>query len=173
MTTDLPHDPLGRLIYFTAQEIHNLAKKILQPLDITLEQFHILKFLVKNDGLTQCQLCRAANKSAANMTRLLDRLASKSLLTRKTNPHDRRAAMVMLTAKGRSLVVEARKVLDSFAVSMNQGLSITDEQVVRAALQTIGANLRTMAEAWHQPRPQTNYPSSEGDQGTLTTALED
>ena len=151
MPTVTPSDPLGRLIYFTAQEIHNLAKKILHPLGITLEQYHTLKILVTNNGLTQCQLCRQANKTAANMTRLLDRLENKALLTRQTDQHDRRATLVLLTDKGRSLVGEARQVLESFAVRMNQGLSIADEQVARATLQTISANLRDMAGAAWQP----------------------
>lgn len=145
MTSAPPPDPLGRLIYFTAQEIHNQAKKILQPLDITLEQFHTLKILVTHDGLTQCRLCREANKTAANMTRLLDRLERKGLLTRRTSPSDRRAAQVMLTAKGRALVQETREVLEAFAIKMNQGLAPADEQAARVALRTISSNLRVLA----------------------------
>ncbi len=175
-TTTSPPDPLGRLIYFTAQDIHNLAQKILQPLDITLEQYHTLKILVMNNGLTQCQLCQKANKTAANMTRLLDRLENKALLSRQTNPHDRRAAMVLLTDTGRTRVNEARNVLESFAAGMNQGLSSTDERVARAALQTIGANLRDMMAAWHRPSPpphQAVLPSLTGNQGALHTNRED
>lgn len=162
MTAAPPQDPLARLIYFTAQEIHNQAKKILQPLDITLEQFHTLKILVIANDLTQCQLCREANKSAANMTRLLDRLEKKGLLTRRTNPSDRRAALVTLTDKGRALVTEAREVLVAFAARMNQGLTPIDEGAVRVALQTISANLRVLAKTPQGQDDRTATPSQRG-----------
>ena len=145
MTSALPPDPLARLIYFTAQEIHNQAQKILQPLDLTLEQYHTLKILVINDGLTQCQLCREASKTPANMTRLLDRLEKKTLLARRADPNDRRASLVMLTDKGRERVNEAKTVLASFAGEMNQGLAPADEQAARVAMRTISANLRVLA----------------------------
>lgn len=144
-TTTQPPEPLGRTIYFAAQEIHNFAKKLLQPFDITLEQFHTLKVLTLHDGQTQCHLCRETNKTAANMTRLLDRLEKKALLVRRENPEDRRATRVVVTDKGRTLIRELRSVVESFSTTMPRGLSDQEQQTVRLALQTITNNLKTMS----------------------------
>jgi DNA-binding MarR family transcriptional regulator len=152
-TSTLPPDPIGRIIYFTAQEIHNQAKKLLQPFDITLEQYHTLKVLTLHDGQTQCHLCRETNKTAANMTRLLDRLEKKALLVRRENPDDRRASCVMVTDKGRSLVKELRSHLDAFSATLTGSLSENDQQALRTTLQTINTNLKAMSGKRRQAPP--------------------
>ena len=56
-------EPLGRLIYLTAQEIKNFAEKLLKPYDLTLEQFHLLKHMSPDSGMSQRQLGDLVNKT--------------------------------------------------------------------------------------------------------------
>lgn len=138
------HEPLGRLIYHTAQEIKNLAERILKPSDLTLEQFHLLKNMSLQSGLTQRQLGELASKTPANMTRILDRLESKSLIVRRDNPKDRRASLVFLTVSGESLVHEVFEVLESFSARISYGISEKDKETVKKVLAAIAANIQTM-----------------------------
>ncbi len=138
----LDENPLPRLIYFTAQDFRKLAEKILKPYDLTLEQFHPLKIISTTHGLTQRQIGDECNKSAANLTRILDRLQNKTLIERRNNPADRRTSLVFLTPHGESLVKEVTEILDSFAEKSTQGLTIKDQQILRRTLEKITTNLQ-------------------------------
>jgi DNA-binding MarR family transcriptional regulator len=89
-------ESLGRHIYITAQEMRNFAERLLKPYELTLEQFHLLKNMSLVDGLTQRQICNLTSKTPANMSRMLDRMESKSLVARRVNPVDRRASLVIV-----------------------------------------------------------------------------
>lgn len=140
------NDPLGRLIYFTAQDLKNLAEKMLKPSGLTLEQFHILKNMSHQAGLSQRELGEIVNKSPANITRILDRLQSKSLITRKENPNDRRASLVFLTDKGHLLISEVFGTLESFSMKVSQGINEQEQEIVKKVLNKMAANIKLMSE---------------------------
>jgi len=137
--------PLGRMIYFMAQDIRNLAEKVLAPYELTLEQFQILKILMQDAGLTQRRLCLGTNKNPANMTRILDRLEIKSLICRQADPNDRRAYLVFLTDQGRALLVEALVVFESFSARLHRGITGSMQQMTRRVLEIMTANIEAMS----------------------------
>ncbi len=134
-------EPLTRLIYYTAQDIKNIAEKVLKPYGLTIEQFHPLKILTASPGLTQRQIGDQCNKSAANLTRILDRLQKKFLIERRDNPNDRRASLVFLTSHGESLVKEVTGIFHTFDDKCLADISGKDQQVLRRVFAKIAANL--------------------------------
>lgn len=138
-------DPLPRQIYLTAQRLQIHADKALQPFSITLEQLRPLKILHHSGGaIAQRRLCELAEKTPANMTRILDRLVAKDLVERKPNPDDRRAFTVVMTKNGKELI---RKVEDLFTAFLHQvlaGISEKDETACRKVLDQITRNLADM-----------------------------
>jgi DNA-binding MarR family transcriptional regulator len=139
-------EPLGRLIYQLSQNMKNFAGKVLKPYDLTLEQLHILKNMYVGSGMSQRQIGEHANKKAANITRMLDRLESKDLVERKENPEDRRAASVFLTRKGETLVNEVIGIFDSFSSSFLKGVSHEEQVVIRNAFKKMTSNLEKMSQ---------------------------
>lgn len=141
-----PNDqrPLGRMIYFMAQEIKNLAEKVLAPYDLTLEQFQTLKVLSQDSGMTQRQLGQDINKNPANMTRILDRLEAKSLAIRQQDPADRRAYLIYLTDRGRTLRDEVMVVFDTFSTGVHKGLTDEMKRTTRKVLEIMAANVERM-----------------------------
>lgn len=135
-------EPLPRLIYYTAQHIKNLAEKLLKPHNLTIEQVQPLKILAATSGLTQRQIGDECNKSAANLTRILDRLQNKTLIERRSNPADRRTSLVFLTSQGESLVRDVSEILTSFAEKSTQGISSKDQAIFRSTLEKITSNLQ-------------------------------
>ena len=140
-------ESLGRHIYITAQEMRNFAERGLKPYDLTLEQFHLLKNMSSDEGLTQRQICNLTSKTPANMSRMLDRMESKSLVERRENPADRRAALVFLTFKGESLIEEVLEEFGSFELKLTEGITEREQQIVRNALAKIARNTQKMSEA--------------------------
>ena len=139
-------DSLGRLIYFTAQDMTNFAEKILKPYDLTLEQFHLLKNLDMGSGISQRQLGEAANKTPANMTRMLDRMESKALVLRKNDPDDRRTSLVYLAEKGEELVVEVFGGFNSYSARMFLDIDEDEQQIASKVLMKMAANVKAMTE---------------------------
>lgn len=144
--------PLGRMIYFIAQDIRNLAERVLAPYDLTLEQFQTLKALSPTRGMTQRQLGREIKKNPANMTRILDRMEAKALTVRQANPADRRAYLVLLTERGRVLLDEVKVVFDQFSAAVHKGLTDEMKRTTRKALGVMAANVEKMADSARQER---------------------
>jgi DNA-binding MarR family transcriptional regulator len=137
--------PLGRMIYFMALEIKNLAEKVLAPYDLTLEQFQTLKVLSPTSGMTQRQLGQAIRKNPANMTRILDRLEAKSLTIRQPDPRDRRAYLIYLTDKGCILRDEVMVIFNKFSTGVHEGVTSEKKRVTRKVLEMMAANVERMA----------------------------
>ena len=139
-------ESLGRLIYLTAQDMRNFAEKILSPFDLTIEQFHLLKNLSCDQGMTQRQIGDVAGKTPANMTRILDRLESKSLIERRRDPNDRRASQVFLTITGKEITEKVFGVFESFTEDLVFGITEKEQEIVKKSLKRITSNLETMHE---------------------------
>jgi len=146
MTDCKDENSLGRLIYFTAQEMSNFAERVLKPYDLTLEQFHLLKNMPEDQGLTQRELGEVANKKPANMTRILDRLELKELMVRRENPGDRRAALVFLTEKGQNLVAQVHGGFERFSARLVQSISEEEQEVAMNVLHRMSQNLQEMTD---------------------------
>lgn len=142
-------EPIGRLIYYLAQDLSNFAEKLLNPYGLTLEQLQILKNLTKDKGLTQKELGVEANKSPANLTRLLDRLEEKRLLAREKSPKDRRATLIFLTDKGDYVLDQVEEVFESFSSRFMQGVSQKEQKNMRESFAKMSGNLQMISETFN------------------------
>lgn len=139
--TTCQNNPIGRLIYMTTMALKNCLETRLKPHDLTAEQFHVLKWLSEENGITQNQLCEVVVKSPANMTRILDRLEKKECVERRSNPEDRRSTLVFLTTEGEALLAQVRLELNGFEAEICDGLSSQQVQEMKDGLMTIHENI--------------------------------
>ena len=144
--TSCQHDSLGRRIYLISQAIHNNIDRLLKPFDLTREQLHLLKSLDRQQGRTQREIGAATGKSAANTTRILDRLEKKNLIVRRENPEDRRSQIVLLTAEGVELRKEMSRLLETLSTRIEENIDNQDMAVVVRVLGCIEANLLHLAK---------------------------
>lgn len=133
-----------RLIYRTAQTMTFHAEKALKPYDLTAEQFHLLKNIFENTPLSQNQLCEIGKKSAANVTRILDRLEKKGFAKREKNPADRRSTLLSLTSQGKELVDEVSGLFESFSERLTEGISDQEQALLAQLLLKVQDNLGTL-----------------------------
>lgn len=70
--------------------------------DITVEQFHVLRFVRK--GMSISELATAKNISRPAISQAVDALVKKGLLTRTQSPNDRRYVELTLTGDGNALL---------------------------------------------------------------------
>ena len=70
----------------------------------TLPRFDLLANLERDDGQTLAALSRRMLVTAGNLTGLVDRAERDGVVSRKSDPSDRRVSRVFLTPKGRALI---------------------------------------------------------------------
>ncbi|WP_462247862.1 MarR family winged helix-turn-helix transcriptional regulator [Ekhidna sp.] len=107
-------------------------------LDITSDQWIILKRLSEIESQTQKELADAVSKDPASITRSLDIIEKDGLIERISA--DRRSFKVMLTKKGSELVKRVIPEAVKYRNKGIEGLSDDEMQVFKKVLNTIHAN---------------------------------
>lgn len=138
--------PIGRLLYITAQAMTQHAEKVLKPYGLTVEQLQLLKNISEDTALSQHQLCKIVQKSAANVTRILDRLERKGCVRRERNPADRRSILLFLTAQGKELIAEVSVFLESFSEQLINGISQQEQALLTKLLYKMQDNLGELSK---------------------------
>ncbi len=112
-----------------------------EGIDITTEQWSVLACLWKKDKVTQQTLCDLTSKDKPSITRLIDNLEKRKLVTRVSDHSDRRINLIHLTDLGATLELKATEIVQRIAArTLN---NITDEElnISRNVLKKIIANL--------------------------------
>ena len=110
-------------------------------LNITVEQWVILKIISENNNLSQKELAIKSYRDPASITRTIDLLEIKQLLLREAIPNNRRTYNVILTKKGEDFINSNMKtVLEHRKLSI-QGLSKKELEQLSEILAKIRANM--------------------------------
>lgn len=89
-------------LFLTSGWIRSEIKVFLDQFEITQQQFNILRILRENEGdpLSTNDLCEQMIYKMSDTSRIVDRLVSKQLVTKKPCPHDGRKVQVFITREG-------------------------------------------------------------------------
>ncbi|MDR2838326.1 MAG: MarR family transcriptional regulator [Azonexus sp.] len=101
------------------QAFHRTVDEKVADLGLTSLQWGPLVLLANGKASTAAQLSRCHNVDTSTMTRMLDRLENKKLITRQRNASDRRVVDIELTEEGHRL---AQKIPHIITESLNQHL---------------------------------------------------
>ena len=90
----------------TADVVRRHVGSVVEPHGITLQQYNVLRILrgAGGDGLPTLEIASRMIEEAPGITRLLERLEKKKLVTRKRRSDDKRCVDCRITAAGRSLL---------------------------------------------------------------------
>ncbi len=116
-----------------------LDEHLRSHLGIGLAEQDLLKQLASNaSSLTLTELAKRIYLSKAGITKMLDRLEKQQLLSRKTDPNDRRAYHAVLTDSGRAAFDRSKVLLKQFVVK-NFGSHLSSGQLeqMQQALQAL------------------------------------
>jgi len=115
---------------------------VTEGIEITPEQWSVMACLWKKDKVTQQALCSLTAKDKPSMTRLIDKLEKRNLVTRVSDNNDRRINLIHLTDAGLALQQRATEIVHQVASKTLN--NITDEELdtSRTVLKKIMANLK-------------------------------
>lgn len=113
-----------------------------EGIDITTEQWSVLACLWNKDKVTQQTLCTLTSKDKPSMTRLIDKLEKRNLVTRVNDQNDRRINLIHLTEAGAALENKATEIVHGIANRTLLNVSDDELNVVRGVLRKIIGNLK-------------------------------
>jgi len=111
------------------------ADRRLAPLELSAAQFIVIANLATADGpVSASDLCKGISYDAGAMTRMLDRLESKGLISRNRSAHDRRLMHLELTEEGRAAYPRMREISLSVANRFLRGFSKSEARQLEGFL---------------------------------------
>jgi DNA-binding MarR family transcriptional regulator len=117
----------------------------MEPHGITAAQFKVLIIMAQFGVDTPAELCRNLSLDSGSMTRMLDRLEQKKLLSRKRSDLDRRQVQLVLTADGQRLADMLPQIgaqaLNQLAGVLEAGELETLERILKKILIAAGDSI--------------------------------
>jgi len=107
----------------------------------TAEQWKILTTLRQTNGMTQQELAEKSFKSKASMTKMIDRLESRKLVTRQPAPEDRRYNRIYLSSKGSAELKALMPLAQQNLTQAEQDLSEKELKTFKIVLKKIIVNM--------------------------------
>jgi DNA-binding MarR family transcriptional regulator len=112
----------------------------------TRAQWIVLFRLREQEGLSQVDLADVLELQPISLVRLLDRLVEHGLVERRSDPRDRRANRLFLTASGRKLADDLDRLRDSIAIDVLQDVPASAIETSLKTLREIKERVKTFAE---------------------------
>ncbi len=118
-------------------------RQYIQPEDINVIEWYILRALYEEDGRHASELARAVGRAATSFTPNLDKLQQKGWVERRPDEADRRAVRIYLTDKARQIredVLESAKRVDGQLGDLFLAEEIEKFQKVLGTLQSLAGD---------------------------------
>lgn len=113
-----PFDLLEQEAYLnvlrTAQELNSGFERLFKPFNLSLTQYNVLRILRGvGEPLPSGQIAERLVTRDPDITRLLDRLEKRGLITRQRGESDRRVVLATITEQGQAMLTQLdQPVLD-------------------------------------------------------------
>jgi DNA-binding MarR family transcriptional regulator len=128
--------------------IQTSGDRLVARLGLTSARWQILGAIV---GAERPQpvawLARDLGANRQNVQRIINDLHREGLVAFETNPHHRRAQLVVLSDKGRRTFDEAMELQAPWINELSDGLSVKDIATVHRVIKTLRAKLEDQNEA--------------------------
>jgi MarR family transcriptional regulator, transcriptional regulator for hemolysin len=126
----------------TLKSYRRFAQARLQEsgIDITIDQWLVLKTIHESPDITQQQVGNAVFKDFASVARIVQLLDQKGFLHRTPHPNDKRRSELVLTRSGHSLLRTLEPIIRAYRSEALNGVDKEDVERMRRAFSRITAN---------------------------------
>jgi MarR family transcriptional regulator for hemolysin len=112
----------------------------------TRAQWIVLFRLREQEGLSQVDLAEVLELQPISLVRLLDRLVEHGLVERRSDPRDRRANRLFLTASGRRLANDLDSLREAIATDVLQEIPAAALEASLQTLRDVKERIKILAE---------------------------
>jgi DNA-binding MarR family transcriptional regulator len=106
-------------------------------LDLSVPQFRVLTYLNRAEGASLSAVAEHNGLRRPSMSKMIDGLVARGLVTRQTCPTDRRYVTLALTARGRSALESARQATQACLAQALASLPAAERAGVARAMQAL------------------------------------
>ncbi len=138
--SDIFNIVIGRTTNIVNRKLQREFKRA--NLAITHEQWTLLSALWNEDGQTQQSLSEKTFRDKTSVTRLINKLESRSLVVRVSDKYDQRTNLIYLTAQGKSLENTTTEILKETYRKAIAGISEKDILICKDVLNRVFNNLK-------------------------------
>jgi len=148
----LPLPPLGsvldfmRLMWALDHALQKTSRRMEARLGVTGPQRLVIRIVARFPGIPPGRLAEILHVDPSTLTGILKRLERQGLLSRRSDPRDRRRVRLGLTTKGRQLDMETEGTVEA---AVRDALAEIPEAGIRNAadvMERIGASLDRTAD---------------------------
>jgi DNA-binding MarR family transcriptional regulator len=104
---------------------------------LTFSQFRVLNGLLTLGEVSQRELANSLDVTPAVVTRQVEALGSRGLVTQRPNPRSKRENVLAITKKGEGAVYDASKAIEERQKALFEGLSLKDETAFERAVDAL------------------------------------
>jgi len=115
-------------------------------LDLSKEQWSVLKRLNVNDGQPQNDLAFITHRDKTSMTRLINSMESEKLVIRKSDEQDNRVNRIFLTSHGKEVVKKVTPIMYDLIPAVQESLTEEEIKNLIETLKKIKAKIGEIAE---------------------------
>jgi DNA-binding MarR family transcriptional regulator len=136
-------ESIGYKITKTAKLVTNRLNKNFKQhgLPVTHEQWSIMIRLWEEDGLTQNQLAAMTNRDSPSISRLVNNMIKRDLVTRIPHPVDKRTNLIFLTAAGKKMQMAMIEQAQNTVDQISDGINDEELTIFLKVLEQIDRNL--------------------------------
>lgn len=133
-------EPLRLLspIHRAYRQVGTYMERHCRTLGVSTPEGHLLTYLGSYSPAPVGDLARIFGLKGSTLTSMLDRLEERGLLSRRSNPDDRRSFLVDITPAGEKVAGELRLVIEALEAEVLRRLPQRDLAGFRAVLETLG-----------------------------------
>lgn len=109
---------------------------------LTILQLQAMIFIKRNEAVTMTEVANHFNISLPTATSLSNKLVAAKLITRKSSNRDRRVVTLILTLKGKDLLLQAMKYRNAKLQTMLSYMSLEEKEQLLTIIKNLIRNIQ-------------------------------
>ena len=115
--------------------------------ELSVPQFRVLIFLNRHEGASLSDIAEHLGLTLPSMSKMMDGLVARNMVTRQMDPEDRRRVTLVLTTLGRRAMQSAHKATESRLAERLVVLPASDRRLIIKAMQILASVFASSREA--------------------------
>lgn len=136
-------DLLGKFFYVMRSH-RQLVEQNVEKTGVHHSQHRTLMFLAENPGISQKELAGRFHVSPATIAVMLKKLEGEGYIRRNMDSKDNRVNQVEITAKGKRIVKDSRRIFDQLDRELFDGFSQEDLMELESLLERMAGNIEKL-----------------------------
>ncbi|MCJ2177532.1 MarR family winged helix-turn-helix transcriptional regulator [Novosphingobium album (ex Hu et al. 2023)] len=132
---------VGTVLAQVARLMRRAFDERAREIGVTRPQWQVLSVLMRHEGIKQGGLAEILEVEPITAGRMIDRMQDAGLVERRSDPADRRAWRLFLTARGREMVQRLHPLAIETSNAALNGISQEDQADLLRILDTMLENL--------------------------------